>query len=323
MERIKRMKKRKRRKINKKEEKSKGNPSQQEEPNGFNMETRQIEMGRQEGRTAPEAKPPGKGADEGRGNMEETVTLCYSHSKESKQGNRTEREPKERARRPTTHERGRETILKSHCYPRKRKGKQEGGKVPGAAKNSIGTPRAPNGRKKEYIKKSEERIGKSHQGGRTSKEENRYKKRKQTERHDRERIPRKYKKRKTAHRPGEEEEAGAKRKREQAKTKTHKNEAKSQVSVKAADASHRGGMQTRGGRRKPNTTGRWRTGENKEEMEKKEEREASGKEASIKRRKKYRQPESARGTQRIQYGNTPNKDGATGGKNNTRVQPPG
>ena len=154
MEKIKRIKERKRGKINEKGERNTGNPSQQEELNGFNMETRQMEMGRQEGRTTPEAKPPGKGADEGRGNMEETVTLCYSHSKEGKQDNRTGQEPKERVKRPTTQGRGRKITSKSHGYLRRRKEEQEKGKGPGAAKNSKGTPTAPNKKKKNTQRKA-------------------------------------------------------------------------------------------------------------------------------------------------------------------------
>merc|ERR1739844_889824 len=79
--------------------------------------------------------------------------------------------------------------------------------------------------------------------------------------------PVKYKKTKTALRTGKKKIAGAKGGREQAKTKTCKDEAENQVSKSASDASDRGGMQTRDGGRKHNTTGRWRTKGKKEGME--------------------------------------------------------
>merc|ERR1712037_369913 len=89
-------------------------------------------------------------------------------------------------------------------------------------------------------------------------------------------------KRKIALPAGKEKIAGATRRREQAKTKTHEDEAENQVSKSAADASDRGGMQTRGGRRKSNTTGRWRTKGNKAGMKKRVEGEIMRKTAGRK-----------------------------------------
>ena len=73
------------------------------------MDTRRTKAGRQEGRTIPEATPPGREESlaEQRGKGGKTVTLCYSHSKESAQGNRTGPEPDGGASPPTTQSRSR------------------------------------------------------------------------------------------------------------------------------------------------------------------------------------------------------------------------
>merc|ERR1712110_826662 len=101
-------------------------------PNGFNMDTSRIEVIDKERRTIPEATPPGEEGAEQRGNERETVTLCYSHSKEKRQGIRTGPEPGKAESPPTTRRRGRKARTMSHSYALKGKVEQEDRRRPGA-----------------------------------------------------------------------------------------------------------------------------------------------------------------------------------------------
>merc|ERR1712037_120687 len=176
-------------------------------------------------------------------------------------------EPGKAASPPTTRRRGRKARTMSHRYSLKGKGKQEDRRRPGTTRKSIKAPKETKGKRKGKVKENKERRGKSYQEEGTSKGETQNEKRKKTEIQYMGCIPVKYKKRKTALPTGKKKIAGAKGGREQVKTKTHKDEAENRVSKSAADASDRGGMQTRGGGRKHNTTGRWRTKGKKEGME--------------------------------------------------------